>query len=257
MGDAAHTTPPYSWPGHVLRDSRCSESRLEDCSHPLGPSNVTLLETYESERSPAVTGLISLACAIGERVQITDPHQAQLRNDALRAANTGIKTRRSPAFPRLGSGLVRAIDGPGAHAGDGLPSIQARVIWNGTVKRMDEFLKPGWSLLTRHAVPEGLFDERQLSVFSHLPVQIAHISRGNGSHYIDLDTDYDLWFRATARKAFLVRPDGYIFGSARTIEDLPELIDVLADSLMAHGWHESICLCHLRNHIVLTRSALV
>ena len=236
MGDAAHTTPPYLGQGMCsgIRDAVNLAWKLAAVFS--GHADERLLETYESERSPAVTGLIRLACAIGERVQITDPSLAQQRDDALRASNTGIKTRRSPAFPRLGNGLVRAVEDSDAHPTDGLPSIQARVIWKGSVKRLDEFLKPGWSLLTRHAVPIGLFNARQEAVLATLPVQIAHVSRGSGAHFIDLDADYDLWFRATGRKAFLVRPDGYVFGSARTIDDLPRLIDALAETLIAHGW---------------------
>ena len=101
---------------------------------------------------------------------------------------------------------------------------------------MDQFLHPGWTIIARHPVPEALFNPRQKSILTALSMQIAHVSRATGSHFIDLDADYDLWFRATGRKAFIVRPDAYIFGSATTIEDLPELIDTLGAKLVAHGW---------------------
>ncbi len=186
--------------------------------------------------SPAVVGLIKIACAIGERVQITDPVAAQRRDDALRASNTGVKARRSPPFPPLGEGLVRAAGSPGSHETDGKPSIQGRVVFNGTVNRLDQFLKSGWSILSRHPVPPALFNARQQWVLSCLDIQIAHISRASGPHYVDLDADYDMWFKATGKKVFVVRPDTYIFGSARTVDDLPALIDTLADALAAHGW---------------------
>ena len=236
MGDAAHTTPPYLGQGMCsgIRDAVNLAWKLVAVF--AGEADLALLDTYESERAPAVAGLIKLACAIGERVQITDPDQAKRRDDALRAANTGVKSRRSPPFPRLGDGLVMAAGDPDAHALDGLPSIQGRVIANGTVGRLDQFLKPGWTILSRHPVPETLFNDEQKALLSALKVQIAHVSRGTGPHFIDLDADYDLWFRGSGRKAFLVRPDSYIFGSARTIEALPDLIDTLAGTLAAYGW---------------------
>ena len=236
VGDSAHTTPPYLGQGMCsgIRDAVNLTWKLAAVL--AGQADLSLLDTYESERSPAVAGLIRLACAIGERVQITDPVQAQRRDDALRAANTGVKPRRSPPFPPLGPGLVRAAGTDGAHPTDGQPSIQGRVVANGRIDRLDQFLKPGWCILSRHAVPMALFDQRQRSVLSALSVQIAHVSRGAGPHFIDVDADYDLWFQATGRKAFLVRPDTYIFGSVRTVEDLPSLIDSLAEALVAHGW---------------------
>jgi 2-polyprenyl-6-methoxyphenol hydroxylase-like FAD-dependent oxidoreductase len=236
MGDAAHTTPPYLGQGMCsgVRDAVNLAWKLVAVL--AGKADLSLLDTYESERSPAVVGLIKLASAIGERVQITDPEQAKLRDDALRAANTGIKARRSPPFPRLGDGLLRSAGDDGAHGLDGLPSIQGRVVANGRASRLDQLLEPGWSILSRHRVPEGLFNARQKAVLTALSMQFAHVSRGAGTHFIDLDADYDLWFRASGRKAFIVRPDRYIFGSASTIEDLPALVDSLENKLVAHGW---------------------
>ena len=73
---------------------------------------------------------------------------------------------------------------------------------------------------------------------SALEIQIAHISRGPGTdHFIDIDGEYDLWFRKTGLKAFLQRPDNYIFGAARTVNELPALLDDLATSLRESGWH--------------------
>ena len=44
-------------------------------------------------------------------------------------------------------------------------------------------------------------------------------------------------YRKTGRKAFLVRPDHYVFGSVSRIEELPTLLDELAKSLAQHSWH--------------------
>ena len=57
--------------------------------------------------------------------------------------------------------------------------------------------------------------------------------------YIDIDAEYDILYRNTGRKAFLVKPDHYVFGSVRTVEDLPALLDELAESLKQHGWNNA------------------
>ena len=236
IGDSAHTTPPYLGQGMCsgIRDAVNLAWKL--IAVLAGSADLKLLDTYESERKPAVVGLIKLACAIGERVQITDPELAKRRDDALRAANTGVKTRRSPPFPRLGPGLAMAAGAPGAHELDGLPSTQGRAIFDGRVERLDQFFNPGWMILTRHPSPESLFNAHQKTVLAATQMQFAHVSRGAGDHLIDLDADYDLWFRGSGRKAFLVRPDRYIFGSVATIEELPALVDRLGENLVTHGW---------------------
>ncbi len=96
----------------------------------------------------------------------------------------------------------------------------------------------GWTILARHACAGGasLTLSQQVRSLRTCPCRFAHVSRGTGSHFIDLDADYDIWFRATGRKAFIVRPDAYIFGSASTIEDLPALVDILGRKLIAYGW---------------------
>jgi len=70
-----------------------------------------------------------------------------------------------------------------------------------------------------------------------LGVEFAHVSRAAGDdHFVDLDGDYDLWFRATGRKVFLCRPDNYVFGAASTLANLPALVDELTEALSRHGW---------------------
>lgn len=53
---------------------------------------------------------------------------------------------------------------------------------------------------------------------------------------MDLDGDYDLWFRAHECKGFLSRPDHYVFGTVQNNDELPALVDELAEQLTAAGW---------------------
>ena len=237
MGDAAHTTPPYLGQGMCsgVRDAVNLSWKLAAVL--AGKADLTFLQTYESERSPQVVGLIKLASALGERLQVIDKEAAKRRDDALRAELAkGPKPNRVGRFPRLGDGLVRSSGDPASKDTDGKPSIQARVISKRRVELLDDFLDSSWTILTRHEVPMSLLNDRQKHIVATLPIQIAHCSRGGGAHFVDLDADYDLWFRTTGQKAFVVRPDSYIYGSVATNEELPELIDHLGDALTSHGY---------------------
>ena len=112
------------------------------------------------------------------------------------------------------------------------------MVWQGKPALFDDhFPAPGWKIVSRHRIPQEIFDERQRATLTALRVEFAHVSRAAGDdHFVDLDGDYDLWFRATGRKVFLCRPDNYVFGSARTIDDLPALVDELTEMLTRYGW---------------------
>ena len=71
---------------------------------------------------------------------------------------------------------------------------------------------------------------------SKVKMSTAHVSRGATAQFVDIDGEYDMWYRNTGRKAFLIRPDHYVFGSVQTMEELPSLLDDLAESLARHGW---------------------
>lgn len=235
MGDAAHTMPPYLGQGMCsgVRDGVNLAWKLEAILS--GKAHLSLLDTYESERSPHVQALTEMSSMIGKRIQITDSEAAKLRDATLRADRQPKSAMAGP-FPRLGPGIVRQAEHPEASDYDGRPSLQGRVIFNGRIARLDEFLKPGWRLITRHRVPEDLLSPRHRAIIAALGIAFAHVSRAAGTHYIDLDADYDLWFRKTGRKAFLLRPDSYVYGSAAAIESVPTLLDDLAACLSSRGW---------------------
>jgi len=204
LGDAAHTMPPFMGQGMLsgIRDATNLSWKLAAVLS--GHAEQRLLDTYEIERRPHVRGLIDMSIAVGETVLVTDPEQARLRDEKLR----GGQLPRPPLFPCLVAGLVRAPDAPDAldvAEGDERPALQARVALDGTVDRLDEhFARPGWRIVTRHRLPDNLFDAAQRRLLSMLGVEIAHVTRGRADGaLLDIDGEYDLWFRRTGRKAFL------------------------------------------------------
>lgn len=237
MGDAAHTMPPFMGQGMLsgIRDAVNLSWKLAAVL--AGEAYDRLLDTYQAERAPHVNDIIHMSIALGETVLITDPEQARLRDELLRSG----RGPRPPLFPRLTAGIVRPTDHPqaiDAAEADGRPARQARVALDGHVDRLDNhFPRPGWRIVSRHALPADLLGPRQQELLRALDFQVAHVTRGAvpGS-FLDIDGEYDLWFRQTGRKAFVERPDNYIFGTVRRIEELPQLLDELADALAAHGW---------------------
>lgn len=233
IGDAAHTMPPFMGQGMCsgMRDAINLTWKLAAVL--AGEADDSLLDTYQSEREPHVRGLIELSMEVGGMILIRDPEAGRERDEMLRSG--AVPT--APVFPRLGSGIV--VPTEGTESPDGRSAPQARVALDGRVDRLDEFHGPGWKIISRHTVPPELFNERQRYLLTSLGVEIMHVSRGPGpGYYVDIDGEYDLWFRTTGRKAFLSRPDNYVFGAVRSVDELPALLDELADSLAAHGWHD-------------------
>ena len=235
VGDSAHTMPPFMGQGMCsgLRDAVNLSWKLKAVLD--GDADEKFLDTYELERSPHVAQLTKMSMKLGSTIMITDPMEGKKRDDLLRSG----KMPRPPPFPRLTTGLVRNPDSPDATDVDGRPGPQARVVHGRDIKRLDDFQKPGWKLISRHPISDTLFNPEQKALLSALQVQFAHVSRGASTDtgYLDLDGEYDMWYRNNGRKAFLQRPDNYIFGCVKVLEELPKLVDELSEQLKARGWH--------------------
>ncbi|MFK4122381.1 bifunctional 3-(3-hydroxy-phenyl)propionate/3-hydroxycinnamic acid hydroxylase [Streptomyces longwoodensis] len=232
-GDAAHTMPPFMGQGMCsgIRDALNLSWKLDAVLR--GEADQALLDTYESERAPHVRRLTEISMAFGDLVLMRDPEAARQRDEMLRSGNVPTP----PIFPRLGPGIVAR--GPEEELGRavGRLSPQARVALDGRVDRLDEF-GSGWRIVSRHAISAELLDDRQRDLVARLHMDIVHVSRGPGpGYYVDLDAEYDRWFQDNGVRAFVQRPDGYVFGTARSVTDLPAVLDELADVLARHGWH--------------------
>ena len=235
IGDAAHTMPPFMGQGMCsgFRDAMNLSWKLAAV---IGhEADDALLDTYQLERGPHVKTYIQMSMMVGKIVLTTDPEEARRRDEMFRLGTAPSP----PPFPRVMEGIVRP--GPDASNVEGRPSLQARVAQHWQVNRLDEFLRPGWQIISRHQVPLDIFDTRQQNLIKVLKLEFAHVSRGvqpESDSFFDIDGEYDQWYESTGRKAFLQRPDNYVFGTAKTIEDIPTLLDELGNSLAKSGWRK-------------------
>lgn len=237
-GDAAHTMPPFMGQGMLagLRDAENLAWKLAAVT--AGNATDSILDTYETERSPHAKAITESSMAVASMVLATDPEQVQARNEMLRAGSMP-----QPQFPRLGQGIVRpagtgeADDSVGV---EGRPGPQARVVAGNRVDLLDNHFdqQASWRLVSRHTIPHDLLTAHQ-ELLDSLNMQFAHIHRGmteDEAYLWDIDADYDAWYRSKGVKAYIERPDRYIFGAVTTMDELPALLDELAEVLIASGW---------------------
>lgn len=233
-GDSAHTMPPFMGQGMCsgIRDAVNLSWKLAAVLK--GQASDHLLDTYELERKHHVSQLIEMSMAVGSNVLTTNPDDGLARDQKLRTGELS----HLRLFPRIISGIVRQQTSADSTIVDGRPALQARVAFGKIVARLDDFFEPGWRIISRHPIPDNLLSCVHHQLMSQLELKVAHVSRGAGEgSFVDIDGDYDLWYRKTGQKAFVVRPDNYVFGAARSMQDIPALLDEVAASLKSHGWN--------------------
>jgi 3-(3-hydroxy-phenyl)propionate hydroxylase len=203
-GDAAHQTPPFLGQGMCagIRDASNLAWKLADVAR--GVAADTLLDTYETERSPHVREFIETAVRLGAVIQTTDPQAARERDAQMLARPQAFATPQ----PRLGPGAY--LDGAAA----GRIGEQPRLA-DGT--RLDD--PAGY----RHAL---LVDAPLADAARALAAgRAAVVEAGQG------DAAHD-WLLRLGARAVLLRPDRYVAGTAT---DAPGIERLLAGHFAAAG----------------------
>lgn len=178
-----------------------------------------------------------MASALGNMILMTDPEAAAKRDEVLRSGRQ--PQRESPGSPRASCARsVRRVPWRcrwpmgGRACRPALPWATASTAWT-TCSRHG----PGGSCRATRSrsrsstsVSAGCWSRWTCS--SRTSAEGAH---GPRSCY-DIDGEYDRWYRATGQQAFIERPDRYVYGTAPTLADLPELVDELGASLARYDW---------------------
>ena len=226
IGDAAHLMPPFMGQGMCsgIRDAANLSWKLDLVLR--GTCSPSLLDTYTTERRPHADAVIHASIELGRIICIADPQAAAARDQAFM---TG-QVPPPPPFPGLIGGILQRDEDGRVQAPVGQLSVQGRVFYRDQTARLDDIIEPGWTLLSRVADPLAALSAPQREYLSAIGVTAVHITRANmpgGTAAVDLDATYHRWFSELDADAVLIRPDFYVYGTAATVADLPELVDSL------------------------------
>lgn len=229
-GDAAHTMPPFMAQGLCAgaRDASNLSWKLDLVLK--GKASESLLDTYQTERQPHVTRVTEMAMEIGRLVTVTDPDKARARDAELRSR----KGQEPHGLPNLNAGLL-VLSGAGSHPAVGQQSLQARVHRKGQTALLDDLTGSTWRLVSRHPLPQAL-REKYKALLTSLNMQLVHVTRGTlDESYLDIDAEYDAWFRANGAEVYVERPDYQIAGAVKSMAEVDGLLASLGRALKETG----------------------
>jgi 3-(3-hydroxy-phenyl)propionate hydroxylase len=221
-GDAAHQQPPFLGQGMCqgLRDAANVVWKLDRVLKGVSPDS--LLDTYTAERKQHVIELTGKIKAIGQSICERDPAAARQRDARILADGGGkpLLMTRQEIIPPLRAGLLAQHEGPAR--GSLFP--QPRIADTGAVRLLDEVTGPGWRVFidgrSKDATALSLCAARRdMSAATIVPV-------GSGTSDALEETEGVLanWFDRHGVIAAIVRPDHYVFGTARNASELGDLL---------------------------------
>lgn len=240
-GDAAHLTPPFAGQGMCagIRDAHALGWRL-DCVL-RGLAGDELLDSYGPERTPHVRTMIEFAVELGRIICVTDPQAAAERDHRMIAAAADPSLAPPPWPPaRLGAGGVTRDGDPQA----GLLSFQGLVERDGVQGLFDDVMGSGgrFALIGTRFDPAAALSQESRAYLSALGGVAVQVS--NAGLVRDVDGAHARWFDDAGYGAVLVRPDGYVFGSAQTPAEADALVGALRQKLGHRcpdsGWARSV-----------------
>jgi 2-polyprenyl-6-methoxyphenol hydroxylase-like FAD-dependent oxidoreductase len=237
-GDAAHEMPPFLAQGMCsgMRDAHNLAWKLDLILS--GRADHRILDTYQVEREPHVRFITEKAIELGRVQTLRDPVAARERDARLIAQHNTHAEPEKVRLPPLRAGLLSAGAG---RTGAGAFFPQAIVTVNGTAGLFDDVVGPGSCIAVQDP---SLLDELTPVVrerWAALGGRIAVVGTVSGSGgtadapvtVTDINGVYARWFRTHARRAAVVRPDWYVFGTASTAPEVLEVVDEFATALTA------------------------
>jgi 3-(3-hydroxy-phenyl)propionate hydroxylase len=236
MGDAVHQTPPFLGQG-LCAGIRDASNLAWKLAHVLRDSaGDTLLDSYEVERKPHVRSVVARAKEFGKIIGELDPVAAVARDERLRAELKAGKaeTIRQKFIPDLTSGLV----GPRDRLGGRL-FVQPRVrSADGTVRRLDDLLKPEFAVVTATQAAMSWMSETSVLGWQQLGGERIVVAGAGESithdgvlTVVESDGVFSNWIRENQVSAVIVRPDRYVFAAAHDADELNTSIGAVIEAL--------------------------
>jgi 3-(3-hydroxy-phenyl)propionate hydroxylase len=206
-GDAAHQMPPFLGQGMCsgVRDASNVAWKLKAVIQ--DKDDEALLDSYEVERAPHVNAFIELAVRLGDIIQTTDEVRARERDAKFLTAKNGQPEVFMFPTPHLGNVKnVSVLQGENDLVGQIFPQPLLS-----TGGRLDALVQQRFAILTRQAIL-GKASEASLLACQQKNVAIL--------------TDAALlpWLDEQGLDAVIIRPDRYIYGVAKDVAALDELM---------------------------------
>jgi len=231
-GDAAHQQPPFIGQGMCqgLRDATNVVWKLDRVLKGVSPDS--LLDSYTTERKSHVIELTGKIKLIGQSICERDPIAARRRDAEILAAGGGKPPliTRQEIIPPLRVGFLSDREG----AGRGTLFPQPRIASGGSLRLLDKVIGAGWSVFIdgRRNDASSLLalcaDDPDLSA-----AVVAPAGLGTPGALEETEGVLAGWFDRHGAIAAMVRPDHYVFGTARNATELRELLRELATRLRA------------------------
>ncbi len=221
-GDAAHEMPPFLAQGMCsgIRDSHNLAWKLDLVL--TGRANQSLLDTYQAEREPHVRFITEKAIELGRLQTLRDPVKARERDERLLAQRRAHHAPDKLRYPGLTGGLI-------ADTGTFFP--QGHVRTGGREGLFDDVVGAGWCIVASEpGVLDGLASAHG-EAWEAIGGRIAAFGGAADSGLDDVDGVYAAWFAAHGCTAAVVRPDWYVYGTARDGRELAALLERLEQSL--------------------------
>lgn len=230
-GDAAHQQPPFIGQGMCqgLRDATNLAWKLDRVLKGVSPDS--LLDSYTTERKRHVIELTGKIKQIGQSICERDPAAARRRDAQILAEGGGkpLFITRQEIIPPLRAGFLS--DHEGAARGTLFP--QPRILNDSAVRLLDEVIGVGWGVFI-----DGQRDDARALLalcLDNPDVSAAAVApAGAGGDNLE-ETERVLagWFDRHGIAAAIVRPDHYVFGTARNVAELRDLLREL--NMRLHG----------------------
>ncbi len=227
VGDAAHLTPPFLGQGLCagLRDGANIAWKLDLVLR--GVASERLLDTVDSERQPQNEAVIGLAVELGKVVCQLDPQAAAERDAMLRQAPPLPPLELAP----LTDGVIHRNAGEGTDPLAGTLSVQGHVARGNREGRFDDVVGGGFQVIVAAGDPREHLAAEHRALIDELAMSVASLDPAAPDGVQDLDGRLSAWLAEHDAYGVVVRPDFYTFGSARSSDELPALLDDLRSQL--------------------------
>jgi 2-polyprenyl-6-methoxyphenol hydroxylase-like FAD-dependent oxidoreductase len=242
-GDAAHEMPPFLAQGMCsgMRDSHNLAWKLDLILS--GEAGEEILDTYQPEREPHVRFITEKAIELGRVQTLRDPQAARERDERMFAERRAKREPEKLRFPNIAGGLLAQGDA-GRHAGEFF--VQGPVRSPDAEGLFDDVVGSGPCIVARSPEVLAALAADQLDHWRRIGgrvVAVGDVGRelpDTALGVVDAGGVYEAWFAAHDCEAVIVRPDWYVYGTARSGDELADVLHGLRSSLRAGKTRERV-----------------